>query len=288
MVMALVSALIYTGASLCLKSAIQRGVTANQVNLGVNLAVAVIVQPLWLFDRPEAANAPLWQPLLCGLIFFVGQACTFAALSKGDVSVATPLLGTKIILVTALNAVIFGLPVGGRLWVAAILGSVSVALIAGGAPRHFRRGIWVTVACSLCAALLYSLTDVLIQHWGGSFDEVTFPPVMFGLVGLIAVVYYGASDRRAFAPPRAGRGALLAGGVLFGMQVSGFFFSLVWTRDATAANIIYSSRSVWSVAAAWAAGRLLGLREGEAGLWVMMRRLAGAFLLFGAILLILL
>lgn len=288
MVLALVCALIYTGASLCLKSAIHRGVTANQVNLGVNVAVALIVQPLWLFDRPEVANAPLWQPLLCGLIFFAGQAFTFAALSRGDVSVATPLLGTKIILVTALNALVFGLPISGKVWVAAVVASISVALIAGGAPKHHRPGIVLTVVCSLSAAFLYSLTDVFIQHWGGSFDQPVFLPVMFGLTGLIAVVYYAVRDRGAFAPPRIGLGPLAAGGVLFGLQVSGFFFSLVWTRDATISNIIYTSRSVWSVAAAWAAGELLGLREGETGAFVMIRRLVGALLLFGAILLILL
>lgn len=288
MVLALVCALIYTGASLCLKSAIQRGVTSNQVNLGVNLAVAFIVQPLWLLDGPDVVNAPLWQPLLCGLIFFAGQAFTFAALSRGDVSVATPLLGTKIILVTALNALVFSLPVSGRWWVAAVIGSLSVALIAGGAPRHHRHGVGFTVFCSLSAAFLYSLTDVLIQHWGGTFDHWVFLPVMFGLVGIIAVLFYAVRDRRAFVPPRAGRAALALGGVLFGVQVSGFFFSLVFTRDATAANVIYSSRSVWSVAAAWAAGHLLGLREVEAGPMVMARRLLGAILLFAAILLILL
>lgn len=288
MALALVCAFIYTGASLCLKGAIQRGVTASQVNLGVNVAVALLVQPLWLLDDPQAANAPLWQPLLCGFLFFIGQALTFAALSRGDVSVATPLLGMKIILVTALNALAFSLPVSGRWWVAAFVGSISVALIAGGAPRHHRQGLAFTVACSLGAAFLYSLTDVLIQHWGGSFDQWVFLPVMFGLVGIIAVFFYGVRDRTAFAPPRRGLPALVAGGILFGVQVSGFFFALVWTRDATAANVIYSSRSVWSVAAAWAAGRLLGLREVEAGPMVMMRRLLGAILLFGAILLILL
>jgi len=288
MALALVCALIYTGASLCLKRAILRGATANQVNLGVNLALALIVQPLWLLDDPGAANAALWQPLLCGILFFAGQALTFTALSRGDVSVATPLLGTKIIMVTALNALAFSLPVSGRWWVAAIVGSISVALIAGGAPRHHRQGLGLTVACSLGAAFLYSLTDVLIQHWGGSFDQWVFLPVMFGLVGIFAIFFYGAGDRKAFRPPRASLLPLVAGGVLFGVQVSGFFFALVWTRDATAANVIYSSRSVWSVAAAWAAGRLLGLREVEAGPMVMIRRLLGAILLFGAILLILL
>lgn len=286
-VLAVFSALVYTAASLSLKSALERGSTAAQVNIAVNVAMAVLVQPLWLLDRPEIPNAPLWQPLLCSVIFFLGQIFTFTALSRGDVSLATPLLGTKIIFVTAINAVIFQTPVSLRWWIAAIAASVSVALIAGGKPRQ-SQSIGFTVLASLAGSLCYSLTDVLIQHWGQDFDESVFPPVMFGAAGLVSVIYYGINDRAAFRPPAAARPALFLGAAFFGVQVACFFFSLVWTRDATLANVLYTSRSVWSVAAAWAAGHLFGLRDVEAGRTVLLRRLLGSLLLFGAIILILL
>jgi len=102
------------------------------------------------------------------------------------------------------------------------------------------------------------------------------------------VIYYGFGDRTAFRPPPEARGYLALGALFFGIQIVCFFFSLVWTRDATLANVVYSSRTVWSVAAAWTAGHFLGLRDVEAGPGVMTRRLLGAFLLFGAIILILL
>ena len=51
--------------------ALERGASAGQVNVGVNLAMALIVQPLWMLDRPDVPNAPLWQPLSCSLIFFL-------------------------------------------------------------------------------------------------------------------------------------------------------------------------------------------------------------------------
>ncbi len=287
--LALVCALLYTAASLFLKGAIERGASSAQVSLLTNLAIAVITQPLWFFDRPEVANAPLWQPLLCSLILFGGQVFTFAALSRGDVSVATPLLGTKIILVTAMNALMFGVGVSLRWWVAAALGSVSIALIAGGGgSRRKIRHLGRTALFSLAGAACYSLTDVLIQHWGGTFDVMAFPPLMFGVVGLISLLYYGLFVRSAFAPPVGSLTFLTTGAIFFGVQIVCFFFALVWSRDATSANIVYASRSIWSVAAAWTAGHFLGLRDVEAGPAVMTRRLVGALLLFGAIILILL
>ncbi len=287
LILALVCAIVYTAASLFLKSAIERGATASQLALVTNLAGAVVTQPLWFFDRPEVANAPLWQPLLCSVILFAGQACTFAALSRGDVSVATPLLGTKIILVTLINAVVFGVAVSLRWWVAAALGSLAIALIAGGRSRGPARAVGITVLFSLAGATCYSMTDVLVQHWGGTFDEMVFPPVLFGVVGLMSLIYYGVLDRSAFKPGRAALPILTLGAFLFGAQIAGFFFALVLSRDATAANIVYSSRSVWSVAAAWGLGHMLKLRDLEAGHQVMFRRLVGAILLFGAIILIL-
>lgn len=286
--LALVSAFIYTFGSLFLKSAIERGATANQVNAYTNIVLAISVQPFWFFDRPHIPNADLWQPVVCGAIFFLGQICTFAALSRGDVSVATPLLGTKIILVTLYNAVFFGVAVGLRWWVAAVIASVAIAFIASGAPHTHRRAIGLTVVFSLIGASLYSFTDALIQHFGSGFDSVAFVPAAFGVTGLLTCASFAIWDRGAFFPSRAALPWLLGGGFLFSIQISGFFFAIVLTRDATAANMIYSTRSVWSVLAAWLGGHLLGLRDKEAGNRVMARRLCGALLLFAAILLILL
>jgi len=286
--LALTCAVVYTVASLFLKGAIERGATGAQLNCAVNLSMALIAQPLWLFDQPGIPNAPLWQPVVCCVILFAGQFFTFAALSRGDVSVATPLLGTKILIVTAINALVFGVPVSARWWVAAVIASVSIGLIAGGAPRGKARNVAVTAVFSLSAAASYSLIDVLIQHWSGSFDSVAFLPVMFTGVGFLSSVYYLFIDRGAFRPQAPARLFLFAGAALFGIQIAGVFFSLVFTRDATLVNVLYTSRSIWSVAAAWAAGWLFGLRDRDAGTRVMVRRLLGAILIFVAIILILL
>jgi drug/metabolite transporter (DMT)-like permease len=284
-VLALVAGLVYTAASLFLKAALQRGASGAQVNLAANLGMAVMVQPLWFFAGPEAVFPPLWQPLLCAGVFLVGQAFTFAALAHGDVSVATPLLGTKILMVTAINLVLFQTPISPRWWIAAVAASISVALIAGG--KHRSHHVARTVCFALGAAFCYSLTDVWVQHWAPGSQGVVFAPILFGAAGLLSLGVFGATGRGVFCPPAGSRTVLALGAAIFGLQIILFFFALSTTRDATAANIIYSSRSVWSVIAAWSAGHLLGLRDAEAGRSALLRRLAGALLLFAAILLIL-
>ena len=53
--------------------------------------------------------------------------------------------------------------------------------------------------------------------------------------------------------------------------------------DATAVNIVYSSRGLWSVAAVWLIGHWFSNTEGEVGGPAMRRRLMGALLMLAAI-----
>jgi drug/metabolite transporter (DMT)-like permease len=281
------AALGYTAASFFLKAAMGRGANAAQVNLMANLAVALVVQPLWLIDNPDLPNAPIVLPLLACLTFFAGQVFTFAALAAGDVSVATPLLGTKIIMVTAFNAMLFSVPVSTKWWVAAISASVATAIIAGGVSKANRRSTALTALCAITAAGFFSFTDVLVQQWAGQHDPLAFLPAMFGGVGIASIGYYLIVDRSAFVVSGKTAPPLIVGSVLLGIQCAMVFLSLTWTQDATAVNVVYSLRTLMSVLLAWMFGHWFGLREASVGSRIMWQRTLGAVLLFGAILLIL-
>jgi len=64
-------------------------------------------------------------------------------------------------------------------------------------------------------------------------------------------------------------------------------YCVVELKGAAWANLLYSSRGIWSVALVWGAGSAFGNTEGEAGRSVMLRRLAGAGLMLAAIALVL-
>src|SRR5204862_7471301 len=96
LVFPLVSAFIYAIAALLLKRATERGVGPWRVNFVANLITAAIFAPYWLLGGKSFSWLNLGFAATCGLTFFVGQLFTFLALSRGDVSVATPVLGTKV------------------------------------------------------------------------------------------------------------------------------------------------------------------------------------------------
>ena len=100
------------------------------------------------------SDGPGYKPLAAAVTFFVGQLFTFAALRKGDVSVATPLLGAKVIFVALLNSIVFGESVGLKWWMAAFICTAGIFLVTGSQKRTdgWTRHSGSTAAYSLIAA----------------------------------------------------------------------------------------------------------------------------------------
>jgi hypothetical protein len=94
--------------------------------------------------------------------------------------------------------------------------------------------------------------------------------------------------RQLVDSPRIARKALLWGASLLGAQNLVMAVAIRFSGDATAVNIVYSSRCVLSVVLAWTTARWLGSREATLPRGVLVLRLAGALLLAGAIVMVML
>ncbi|MGH8047139.1 MAG: EamA family transporter [Chthoniobacterales bacterium] len=279
------SAFLYVLAALFIKKAITAGCRQGHVNIVVNLLPAVVFQLLWL--RADGVNwSHAWMPAVTALTFFLGQIFTFLALRNGEVSVTTPLLGTKVVFTAVLGAMLLGQALTLRWWLGALACSLGVMLVTGATlrsllPRLRRRDAMF----SLGAAAAFGLTDVLVQHWTHFLGVPAFVALMFGITGVIVLVVFLPGAGRAM--PRAGIAPLLSGTGLYTLQIFGMAVALGLHESATAVNIVYGSRAVWSVALAWMLARLLHAEEARDPRDVMLRRLAGALLIFGAVLAVL-
>jgi drug/metabolite transporter (DMT)-like permease len=256
------------------------------------MSMAVLYLPFWAgVDFPRLLVQG-YKPIVAAVTFFIGQLFTFAALRKGDVSVATPLLGAKVIFVAFLTSILFGEAIGMKWWVAALICTVGIFLVTGSQRRTggWTRHSGTTATYSLIAAVAYALTDTVIQHWSVEVGVINFVAVMFSFTGVLTcALYVPAVGLRplAVAPVRA-RKALLLGALLLALQNLVVTLAIRFSGDATAVNIVYSSRCVLSVILAWATARWLGSPEAGLPRNVLLLRLAGALLLAAAILMVLL
>lgn len=301
----LLSAITYTAGALCFKAALTRGVSVWQVSLWCNVSMAVLYLPFWA----SADVGELWVhwPLVTvvAVLFFAGQLLTFLALNFGDVSVATPMLGAKVVLVPVVAAGFFLESVSRRWWLAAALSTCAVVVVSRSvpvrtadapdlpkgavAPRKDR--LVRTVASSLGAAAIFATTDVLFQFWSRAVGVAGFIAAMYTLLGVLSLaVYLPMFGKRLLALPvgTSARGALLAACLLQAGQNLVMSLVLRFHGHATAVNVVYSSRCVWSVVLAWATARWVGGTEDRLPAHLLWMRLGGAGLLLAAICLVVL
>jgi drug/metabolite transporter (DMT)-like permease len=280
------SALGYVVAMLFLKRSLTAGCSQAQVNLAANLAPGLLFQFFWLAAGPVDWSR-LWMPATTAATFLLGQIFTFRALRAGEVSVATPLLGTKVLLTAVFSAVLFRQALALQWWAGAAASTFGVILVTGAAWGTLRaRLLQADALYSLAAAATFALTDVLVGHWAKAFDPAGFVPLMFGLVAAASFFVF-PPNRRTLVAPRGAFGPLVIGSVLLGVQALGMFYALALHESATAVNVVYSSRAMWSVVLAWLLARVLDGAERHDSPVVLRRRLLGSALIFAAVIVVL-
>ena len=280
-VIPLCSAVGYTFAAMALKRAMDGG-HPWRVLFIVNLIGAVLFQT-WLLHGGEAfTSTNVIHAMLAGTAFFIGQVFTFIAISRGDISIATPVLGTKVVFVALLVFATGGEELGWKLWVATFLTTVALALL-GGEWRANRERLLVSVGFAFLASVAFAATDVMQQLWVPAFGFGHFGPVMFATVGLLSftlIPFFSAPLREM---PRPMVVWAFGGGTLLTIQAMGIAYCIAVYHEVTVTNVLYNTRGLWSVALVWVVGHWFANAEKHVGQAIMTRRLIGALILLAAV-----
>lgn len=278
-------AFIYALGNMFQKRAFHEGAGVMSAFALNNLVLGLAFLPLLVWSSDTIPRGLLWQPLVAGTVFFVGSILGLLALRVGDVSLVTPLLGTKVILVAALSAVVFHRELHPGQSMAAGLTTLGV-FVMGLTDFHPRRRLGITTALTVACSLCFAVCDTLIQQWAGAFGIGNFVPLLFGTLALLAVgivAWYGRELLRV--PATAWKWLAAASGATV-VQAMLITFSIAVWRDATGVNVIYALRGLWGFALVWVVGHWFGNTERrDAGGRAMAFRLAGALLILGAVLL---
>jgi drug/metabolite transporter (DMT)-like permease len=284
----LASALLYAMAALCLKIALGRGATTWAVLFYSNMTVGILFSPLLLLGPSgwQASGTPL--ALAAGLLFFLGQIGTFRSLQSGDVSIATPALAAKVVFVALLSLLVPGSRPDPDLWLAVLL-TMGGMLLLHGRPDVNAARPWPTLLWALFAALSFAAADIIVQIGAPVAGFTLFMPVMFGTVALLSLPLLWPHVLRPGRPStqaRAGRW-MTAGVLLLGLQAIGMGTAIGLFGDATSANVVYGSRGLWSLLLLALLAKQLGITDAVFDRRTLALRVAGSFLILGAVALVL-
>jgi len=283
----LLSSILFTLAALSFKQAATRGVGVFRATFISNWTTALLFMSLWPLGGTIPEGILFWQPAVVALLFVCGQVSTFLAFQYGDVSVTTPVMGLKVILVAWLSTTILGLPVSPQLWAAAGLSFIGVAVInrgtTPGQKRPYRgRAIWFAFQ----AACAYALFDTLVMKWAPAWGPGRFLPIMAAMSAACSIGFMPLFRAPLHQIEKNAWRPLLTGAGLMGAQAVVLITTLAVFKDGTAVNIVYSARGLWSVVAVIYIGRWFENEEKLLGKSAMRWRLLGASLLCAAIVLV--
>ena len=235
---------------------------------------------------PTPSWINLWQPMVVAIFYIAGQCAILAAVSLGDVSVATPIASAKVIIVSFL-LVLFGseLPTL-TTWLAAILATGGVVLINYVVPSNDRKKVFTTVVLALGGAFLFACFDICIQTWSPSWGTGRFVPISYWFVGLfsLTLVPWVDSPKRLLQGDLALK-SLLVGSILVAVQAMFLVYAISQYGDAARVNVVYSLRGLWGVLFAWMLAGWFGGGEKNTASKIMLARMGGALLLVLAVVL---
>jgi drug/metabolite transporter (DMT)-like permease len=283
----LISALIYTVGALLFKRSSDLGAGLWRTTFTANLIGAALFSLLWLEGGPNVDPVLLWQPGLIALCLFAGQLSQFLALERGDVSVAVPVFGLKVVIVAFLTPLLTGEGVSPKLWAAADLSVLGIVFLNRKDGDKHPRNLGITLACGGLGALCFAVFDLLVQKWGPHWGPGRLLPCIFWINGILSIGLITRFSAPLTAIRREAWPWLLGGCVLLASQSILFVRSLALHGHATSANVLYASRGLLSVILVWLIGHWFVNQERHLGARIMRWRLLGASLMLSAIVLVL-
>jgi drug/metabolite transporter (DMT)-like permease len=285
-VLPLLAAFVFTISALLLKRASDFGAGLWRTAFVCNCISAVIFSSLLAFGGPPVRVALLWQPLCIALCLFVGLLAQFLALEKGDVSVAVPVLGLKVVAVALLTPLVTNDRVDARLWVAVMLSAVGIAILNRKQDGRRPHNVGITLLSAGFAAGSFAMFDVLVQRWGPAWGVGRLLPIIFAMNGLLSLLLIPKFREPLSALPRESWKWLVPAACLLAVQSILFISTLAVWGKATIANVIYSSRGLLSIVLVWLVGHWFSNLEQGLGTRTLAWRLIGAALMLSAIVLV--
>lgn len=274
------AALLYSVSTYLLRRAALAGTSYRMQLIWTGVGIGLTGVPVLLIVGFPLAAA--WIPaLVAGASFGAGQFLTVVAVNKGDASIQTPLMGTKVIWVIVVGMVLFGQVSPGRTWLAALLAAAAVFAVGftRSARSHASSG---AIAAALGASASFAVFDSMVAsgRYGGLLSGFFAMSVMSagGFTAGVAALTTRRDEVRETASP-----VLVAATILLSLQFALQVGVIAAFGQAPEANILYATRGLWSVALAW----LIAQNDVRPPRTVFVQRMVGAALLIVAVVLIL-
>ncbi len=279
-----IAALGYAIAATLSKHALAQGAGILRLSFVANWLFLPVFALLLIGHEFSFPLSYIGFPLLTGLFFFLGQMFTFAAIRLGDISLQTPVMGTKTVFVVLIALALGTEPISKSIILAAVVSMFGVALLgfSGGGARR----VGMTLCLALLSSLFFAATDMMVSAYGSQFNASVFIFIVILVNAVLSLLLVPFFDEPLIKMPKAAWTWVLVAGVIMAAQALLLNYTLAHYQNAAVFNVVYSTRGLWSVVIGVALAYFLRMptKKGDGRLWVM--RLTGALMMCAAILIL--
>ncbi len=283
------SAMMYALSTLFLKRGLKEGARLRQAVHVTNIAVGIVVCPLYFFQKDPVAWHLLWQPVSMSLVFYAAGWMTVWAMRQGDVSLVTPVMGTKVVFVALGAALLLDEQLPMLLIVAVVLTAAGIFVlgIPDLAKSHAKFGPATLLA--MLSVSMFAACDLMVKQWAIPFGKHAFIAIASNGVGIISILDIALSRlpfRETYPPTtKETRFWIWSSAVLIALQAMVVGVVLAATGDATGVNVVYASRGLWAILLVWIVGHHFANHERhDAGKFYIWRVVGAAMLTLAVIL----
>jgi drug/metabolite transporter (DMT)-like permease len=262
-----------------LKRAQENGASTWTCMIVVSWACAAVFPLLALRGGNLQEWHLFWQPAAIAGLFMCGQFCTFLAVKLGDVSIAAPVQGVKVLIVPALAVLLLDEPMTVKIWIAASIALVGIVCVQISDKSIDRSRIFYSVLFAVLASFAMTIFDLFISRWAKPWGAGYFLPLVFLLAAIMSLAFLPLADRPSQLKRREVWVPLSLGAMFMAVQAIGMTFTLATWGDPTRVNIVYSLRGLWGVLLTWALSRYLKIAQQRPSNKIMLARLWGAMLI---------
>lgn len=281
--LAILAAFLSALGALLIKRSFFGGIGAFHGILIGNWLFALFIAPSWLWSSQKIPIELWWLPLLGGSALTVGAYSNYFALHKGDVSIATPLLGLKTVFVALISTLILKQAIPISWWIASLLSLVALSFFTIKNSSRKSSHLLQTILLSVLSALSFAIIDILIQHYADAFNFLHFLLLSQCVLCIFSsiLVWIKKPETGTLNFETIGWLALATFFIAAGFMILGG--AIAHFKDAVPINVVFSARGLFSVLMVWILGPLINNFERRAGARILVFRLLGAGLLVVAI-----
>lgn len=271
----------YAIAAVFSKQALTRGAGILRLSFLVNMGFVPVFATLLLSHEGSIPWALVYQPIMTGLLFFIGQLFTFAAIRIGEVSLQTPMMGTKAVFAVVCAVVCGTETIDLPMFAAAVVAMLGVAFLGFSGNGSERIGLPITLAA--LSSLFFAGSDTMVGYYASGFGVAAFLFIAIltnALLSLLLIPYFREPIRML---PKHAWPWILAACLLMGLQALLLNNTLGRFQHVAEVNVLYSTRGLWSVALGALALRLFQKESKQKQGRIYLLRFIGALLMCLAI-----